>query len=62
MKKKILPILILIRLMTNDGIFLENRRPLSRPQPPEIRAAIRRTWKRGKKNVSIQDKKNQPYH
>lgn len=56
MKKKILPILILIRLITNDGIFLENRKPPNRTQPPEIRSAIKRTWKRGKKNVSIQSK------
>jgi hypothetical protein len=29
--------------------MLENRRPQPKPQPPEVRAAIRRTWKRGKK-------------
>ena len=55
MKKKIVPILILLRLLTNDGIFLENRRPQIKSQPPEIRAAIRRIWKRGEKRVSIQN-------
>jgi hypothetical protein len=49
MKKKILPILILLRLLTHDGTFLENRSPKPRIQPPEVRAAIRRTWKRGRK-------------
>lgn len=49
MRKKILPILIIIRLLTNDGIMLENRSPKPRIQPPEVRAAIRRTWKRGRK-------------
>ncbi len=58
MRKKILPILIIIRLLTNDGVFLENRRNQYKPPPPEIRAAIKRTWKRGKKNVSVQIKKN----
>jgi hypothetical protein len=58
MKKAILPILILIRLLTNDGLFNENRNAKVKQQPPEIRSAIRRTWKRGGKNVSIQNKKN----
>lgn len=47
MKKKILPIFILLRLWTNDGIFIEIRRPQIKIQPPEIRASIRRIWKRG---------------
>lgn len=50
MKKAILPILILIRLLTNDGFFNENRNVKLRQQPPEVCSAIRRTWKRGKKN------------
>lgn len=49
MKKKILPIFILLRLWTNDGIFIEIRRPQIKIQPPEIRASIRRIWKRGGK-------------
>ena len=53
MKRIILPILILIRLLTNDGFFNENRNIKIKQQPSEIRSAICRTWKRGKKNVSI---------
>ncbi len=49
MKKKLLPILILIRILMNDGLFMENRRAQPKPQPPEVRAAIRRTWRRGRK-------------
>jgi hypothetical protein len=49
MKKKILPILILLRILMNDGLFMENRRTQPKPQPPEVRAAIRRTWRRGRK-------------
>ncbi len=52
MRKKILPILILLRIMMNDGFFMENRRNQPKPQPPEVRAAIRRTWKRGIKKLS----------
>lgn len=59
MKRIILPILILIRLLTNDGFFNENRNIKIKQQPPEVRSAIRRSWKRGKKNVSLQNKKNQ---
>jgi hypothetical protein len=62
MKKIILPILILIRLLTNDGFFNENRNIKIKQQPPEVRSAIRRTWKKGGKNVSLQSKKNQPGH
>jgi hypothetical protein len=61
-RKKLLPILIILRLLTNDGIFLENRRNQYKPPPAEISAAIKRPWKRGKKDVSIQDKKNQQGH
>lgn len=49
MRKKLLPILIFIRLLTNDGLMLENRSPKPKQQPPEVRSAIRRTWKRGSK-------------
>jgi hypothetical protein len=49
MKKAILPILILIRLLTNDGFFNENRNIKIKQQPPEVRSAIRRTWRRGRK-------------
>lgn len=52
MKNKILPILILIRLLTNDGLFNENRNAKVKQQPPEIRSAIRRTWKKGGKKIT----------
>ena len=49
MKRLILPILISIRLLTNEGIMLENRRPIPKKQPPEIIKFIRRPAKRGRK-------------
>lgn len=49
MKKTILPIIILIRLLTNDGFFNENRNIKIKQQPPEVRSAIRRIWKKGAK-------------
>jgi hypothetical protein len=49
MKLKVLSLLILIRLLTNDGIMLENRRPIPKKQPPEIFRFIRRPAKRGRK-------------
>ncbi len=49
MKQKVLSLLILIRLLTNDGIMLENRRPIPKKQPPEIFRFIRRPAKRGRK-------------
>ena len=47
MKRLILPVLIVIRLMTNEGLMLENRRPIPKKQPPEIIRFIRRPAKRG---------------
>lgn len=52
MKSIVLPILIVIRLLTNDGIFLENRRPKPKFQTGEVKAAIHRPWKRGEKLFS----------
>ena len=49
MKLNFLSLLILIRLLTNDGIMLENRRPIPKRQPPEIIRFIRRPAKRGRK-------------
>ena len=49
MKKKVLSLLVLIRLLTNDGIMLENRRPIPKRQPPELIRFIRRPAKRGRK-------------
>jgi len=57
MKRIILPILILIRLLTNDGFFNENRNIKIKQQPPEVRSAIRRIWKRGKKMYHYKIKK-----
>ncbi len=49
MKRKVLSLLVLIRLLTNDGIMLENRRPIPKKQPPELIRFIRRPAKRGRK-------------
>jgi hypothetical protein len=49
MKQKVLSLLVLIRLLTNDGVMLENRRPIPKKQPPEIIRFIRRPAKRGRK-------------
>ena len=49
MKLFILDILIVLRLLTNDGIILENRRPIPKRQPPEIIRFIRRPARRGRK-------------
>ena len=49
MRKRLLPILILLRLLTNDGMFLENRRPLPKLQPVEVLRFIRRPAKNGRK-------------
>jgi len=49
MRKKLLPVLILLRLLTNDWMMLENRSPKPRTQPPEVLRFIRRPAKKGKK-------------
>ena len=49
MRKKLLPILILLRLLTNDWMMLENRSPKPRLQPPEVLRFIRRPAKKGRK-------------
>jgi hypothetical protein len=49
MKLIILDILIILRLLTNDGIILENRRPIPKRQPPEIIRFVRRPARRGRK-------------
>ncbi len=49
MKRKVLSLLVLVRLLTNDGIMLENRRPIPKRQPPELIRFIRRPAKRGRK-------------
>ena len=49
MKLIILDFLIVLRLLTNDGIMLENRRPIPKRQPPEVIRFVRRPAKRGRK-------------
>jgi len=49
MKTLSIELLIIIRLLTNDGIFLENRRPLPKRQPAEVIRFIRRPAKKGRK-------------
>ena len=49
MRNKILPLIILLRLFTNDGFFNENRNVKVRQQPAEVRQSINRIWKKGSK-------------
>jgi hypothetical protein len=51
-KKLILLVVVLLRVLTHDGIFTSQRRLPNKPQPPEIRIAIRRPWRRGTKNAN----------
>jgi hypothetical protein len=44
--------MIIIRLLTNDGFFNENRNVRSKLQPPEVRSSIRRVWKKGAKKCT----------
>ena len=49
MKAIIINTLILMRILTHHGDFLDQRRMPPKRQSPEVRAALVRTWKRGKK-------------
>ena len=49
MKSIFLEFLILSRLITNEGIILENRRPIPKRQPPEVFRFVRRPARRGRK-------------
>ena len=49
MKLIILSALIVLRLFSNHGIILENRRPIPKRQPPEVIRFVRRPAKRGRK-------------
>ena len=49
MKRVILSVLITLRLLTNDGMMLENRRPQPKRQPVEVFRFIRRPAKKGRK-------------
>jgi len=49
MKLFFLDLLIVLRLLTNDGLMLENRRPIPKRQPPEVIRFVRRPARRGRK-------------
>jgi len=49
MKFFALGILITLRLITNDGIMLENRRPIPKKQPPEVFQFVMRPARKGVK-------------
>jgi len=51
MKRFIFLSIILIRVLTHDGFFLSQRRFPPKPQPAEIRIAIRRPWRKGRKKI-----------
>jgi hypothetical protein len=53
MKLLILDILIVLRLLTNDGMMLENRRPIPKRQPVEVIRFVRRPAKRGRKKFRM---------
>jgi len=57
MKLFILDFLIVLRLLTNDGIMLENRRPIPKRQPPEVIRFVRRPARRGRKKSLQYDTK-----
>ena len=49
MKAIYIELLIILRLLTHDGIMLENRRPIPKKQPPEVIRFVRRPARRGRK-------------
>jgi len=55
MKLAVLDFLIVLRLLTNDGMMLENRRPIPKRQPPEVFRFIIRPAKRGRKKFRMID-------
>jgi len=55
MKFFALGILITLRLITNDGIMLENRRPIPKKQPPEVSQFIMRPPRKGVKKFVQSD-------
>lgn len=44
--KYLIPLLVLFRIITNDGVFSEQRRFPVKKQPPEIRKVERRKGKK----------------
>lgn len=55
MKVIILELLIVLRLVTNEGIFLENRRPIPKKQPPEVFQFVMRPARKGVKKFMQTD-------
>ena len=51
MKSAFLLGLLIMRLITNEGIFNEGRRPQPKRQPAEVIRFIRRPAKRGRKKA-----------
>lgn len=49
MKKIIIYVIIIIRLITNDGLILENKRSIPKKQSPEVFRFVRRPARKGKK-------------
>jgi hypothetical protein len=49
MKLLILDALIVLRLLTNDGIIVENKRSFPKRQPPEVIRFVRIPARRGRK-------------
>jgi len=49
--KYLIPILVLLRIISNDGVFSEQRRFPIKKEPPEIRKVQRR---KGKKFFKMQ--------
>ena len=58
MKKAVLLILIIIRLLTNDGVLIQNRKPPPKRQPVEVFRFIKRPAKRGRKKLTIKNPNN----
>jgi len=44
--KYLIPILVLFRIISNDGLFTEQRRFTPKKQPPEVRRVERRKGKK----------------
>ncbi|CAF34221.1 hypothetical protein S-PM2d156 [Synechococcus phage S-PM2] len=51
MKSTFLLGLLVMRLITNEGVFNEGRRPQPKRQPTEVTRFIRRPAKRGRKKA-----------
>jgi hypothetical protein len=52
-KAVIIELLIIARLLTNDGMMLENRRPQPKKLSAEVVRFIRRPAKRGRKLFNL---------